>query len=374
MADHERPTVVDGINASPVVQIITWLCLVFSVLSVSAQFATKRALARKLGAADWILLGALVLSVGQIATVLSPSGQGIGVSSEHQTKDKADQALQALYAAELLNIFTLVATKVALLFALVAITPSSGHRIIIGATGFVTVGWGISTVFAIAFQCPAPTRWNLLTPSPACIDMKAVRTYSAAMNLATDVALIIIPSIIVIPVQMTWEKRLTILGGFWSRIVTVCACIAQLVLIRRETSEDFLYTVFLDVITMELVQSVGLMATTIPFLKPFLMSLESGFLRVDDTRRQLSTNNTSKGSSGGKKWASKYIEIRKQRGWAVSHELRESAAKSRERNLNLAPQTEWAVEHELDETKNGYAGSEDVERGGRHHGLQPHAL
>ncbi|KAK4209726.1 hypothetical protein QBC37DRAFT_429937 [Rhypophila decipiens] len=343
-SERTRPSVIDGVDASPVVQIMAWLCLVLSVLSVAAQFATKQLLARKLKSADWVLLGALILSVGQIAAILSPGGQGIGLSSDRQDDSAVDIALQVFYSSELLNIFALVATKAALLFALLAITPDTRHRVVIFATGAITLLWGISNLFAIAFQCPEPARWNVMRHGAQCVDLHAVRAFSAITNLLLDVILIVIPSIIIIPVQMTWDKRIKILGGFWCRVVPVCASIVQIILLYRsptvfslpttttEQGPDFLYELYKPTTTTLLVQTTGLMATTVPFLKPFLMSLESGFLRADDeARRQESTfgasskgtasggsnnNNNKKGSN--KMWsASKYIEIRRQRAWAV---------------------------------------------------------
>ncbi|KAM7219915.1 hypothetical protein V8F06_004770 [Rhypophila decipiens] len=341
-SERTRPSVIDGVDASPVVQIMAWLCLVLSVLSVAAQFATKQLLARKLKSADWVLLGALILSVGQIAAILSPGGQGIGLSSDRQNDSAVDNAFQVFYSSELLNIFALVATKAALLFALLAITPDTRHRVVIFATGAVTLLWGTSNLFAIAFQCPEPARWNLMRHGAQCVDLHAVRAFGAITNLLLDVILIVIPSIIIIPVQMTWDKRIKILGGFWCRVVPVCASIVQIILLFRspkvfslpnsttttEQAPDFLYELYKPTTTALLVQTTGLMATTVPFLKPFLMSLESGFLRADDeARRQESTfGASSKGTGSGsnnkngsnKMWsASKYIEIRRQRAWAV---------------------------------------------------------
>ncbi|KAK0625003.1 hypothetical protein B0T17DRAFT_531643 [Bombardia bombarda] len=132
------------------------------------------------------------------------------------------------------------------------------------------------------------------------------------MNILTDAALVVIPSIIVLPVQMSWGKRFTILGGFWTRLLAIGASIVQIVFIRQlfTTDEDFLYGVYREVISMELVQTVGIMTACVPFLKPFLMSLESGFLRADDVNRQLTitTKNSSKQAS-----TNRYIEIQKQR-------------------------------------------------------------
>ena len=47
-------------HAAPLIQILTWLFLAFSTLSIVAHFATKLALSRRLTRADFILLSALV--------------------------------------------------------------------------------------------------------------------------------------------------------------------------------------------------------------------------------------------------------------------------------------------------------------------------
>jgi len=94
------------------------------------------------------------------------------------------------------------------------------------ATGVVTLLWGFSAVLLIAFQCPSPRRWDITNPE--CMNLRAVRTYNAIMNIVTDLALAIVPTLMVLPLQITSEKRLTLITGFWSRIAVVFASAAQI--------------------------------------------------------------------------------------------------------------------------------------------------
>lgn len=55
----KRPAFHDS-HAAPLIQILAWLFLAFSTLAVVAQFATKKAMSRRLVAADFVLLAALV--------------------------------------------------------------------------------------------------------------------------------------------------------------------------------------------------------------------------------------------------------------------------------------------------------------------------
>ena len=59
----KRPAFHDG-HAAPLIQILAWLFLAFSILAVVAQFATKKAMSRRLVAADFVLLAALVSILG----------------------------------------------------------------------------------------------------------------------------------------------------------------------------------------------------------------------------------------------------------------------------------------------------------------------
>jgi hypothetical protein len=50
---------------------------------------------------------------------------------------------------------------------------------------------------------------------------RAVRTYNAIMNILTDLALAAVPTLIVSPLQVTRGRRVTLMAGFWARIVYV---------------------------------------------------------------------------------------------------------------------------------------------------------
>lgn len=66
MISHRNPTdagkrpAFDDRHAAPLIQILTWLFLAFSSLSIIAHFATKKALSRPTTKGDLILLAALV--------------------------------------------------------------------------------------------------------------------------------------------------------------------------------------------------------------------------------------------------------------------------------------------------------------------------
>ncbi|KAI0403899.1 hypothetical protein F4802DRAFT_275383 [Xylaria palmicola] len=318
-ASTRGPSPITWGHEASLLQILALLLLAFSILSVSAQFATKLVLRKRLDAADGILFIALLLVIGQLSTLLSPEGRIVGNSAAGLRDGEIEGAMKALYSGDILGILALGVAKISLLVSLLMITPIKWHRTSIHAVGIFIITWVVTAVFSIAFQCPLPKPWDVLDDS--CIDIRSVRTYNAILTILTDVALLIIPTIIIHSVQLTWRKRLTLLGGFWCRTGVIGATVAQLIYVRRLVfDEEYLENVWQVIVCEEVVYTTSLIVTCIPFLKPFLLSLESGFLRADDEVRRQDTSlpGSSNHSSG---WTSRYVKIRNQRNWGQSIEM-----------------------------------------------------
>lgn len=84
----------------------------------------------------------------------------------------------------------------------------------------------------------------------------------------------------------------------------IIACVAQMVYTARVAGDrDLTFDSWPATLCMEIVQCVSLTTACIPYLQPFLLSLESGLLCSDDYRRQ-SIKNSSYASGRPSKPAS----------------------------------------------------------------------
>lgn len=131
------------------------------------------------------------------------------------------------------------------------------------------------------------------------------------MNMLTDLGLIIIPILIILPRQMALETRLTIIFVFSLRTLyvkamlvyksrdllltrAIAATIAQITFLSRWTrteNNDFTLRMFPWLISMQVVQCTSLSTACIAYLWPFLKSLRSGKLWAEDVAQ--STYNRS---------------------------------------------------------------------------------
>lgn len=95
-------------------------------------------------------------------------------------------------------------------------------------------------------------------------------------------------------IQTTWGKKTLVICVFGSRVFVTPALICQIFYSSKGlSSSDPTFDMWELTVIMAVVQVTSILAICIPNLKPFLDSLESGQIRVDDLRRQ------GKSSSGG---------------------------------------------------------------------------
>ncbi|KAI0018011.1 hypothetical protein F4780DRAFT_752837 [Xylariomycetidae sp. FL0641] len=324
LASRAARPVIDQSHNAPVVQVIAWLMLIFSILSFVAHSLTKVFLGRRLTTPDSVLAFGVVLAIAETSTLLS-LGRNVGNSPEGLTEQEVDNALKALYVGNIISVAALAAIKSSVLLPLLAVTPIDRHRVAIYATITATIVWGIGAAFSFAFQCPAPERWRVADRK--CIDIRTFQTWVASVDMALDLAVVIIPTSIILPVKMPWGDRFAIVGGFWFRVLTIAATAVQLYFLQQLIFDDtYLKTVWPSTILKEVVQATSIMTACIPFLKPFLVRLETGFLQADDIARTTSSNTVwgpkrSDFATTSKllhTWGSSYMRIRNKQAWGRS--------------------------------------------------------
>jgi hypothetical protein len=90
----------------------------------------------------------------------------------------------------------------------------------------------------------------------------------------------------------------------------IAASIVQVFYIRKLVfDEKYLNNVWQVVLSTEIVQTTSIMTACIPFLKPFLMSLESGFLRADNVDRATELRSQASSQKIISNASSRYIRL-----------------------------------------------------------------
>ncbi|MCJ1310489.1 Eukaryotic translation initiation factor 2A [Agyrium rufum] len=312
-------------DLSPVVEILTWFLLSLAVLAVVARIIIKLWIVHRVNVDDYLVFGSL-----------------------------------AQYAAEFLFITSLALAKLSLVSFFRSLTPVALYKKSGVVLGALVIGWAVTAEVAGAFQCRLPEAWRFTVSGGVCFDRVSMRhpfladkpphvsagsfaltfvgdivtnwldsekqlawlNYTAALNILTEVGLIVLPLFIVGRLQLNLKKKLVVLSVFLSRIVVIAALICQLLYqisaLKAPTStsedhnnnanantNDVTYPPWRAQLSAQFVQCLAIVTTCMVYLKPFMDSLESGFIRVDDLRRRGdSTVEYARGNGGGDNSAS----------------------------------------------------------------------
>ncbi|TQV90437.1 PTH11-like integral membrane protein [Cordyceps javanica] len=290
MPSPQRELVTDR-NKSPLIQILAWMFLVIAVLSCIARSGTKLYMVKRLKTEDWYAIVATIAACGQYIALVAGGYQGLGKHAADLKPDKVNGALQGQYAADILFIASLFCAKIATAMMTTTISQRS-HKRMIQAVELLIALWAASGLFVVFFQCQLPNPWYYVERK--CIQRVAFWSYFSVLNIATDLLLIAIMVENVRRIQTSWSKKTLVICVFGSRIFVTPAVVAQIIFLKRSfsTTDPTFDTWELTIITA-VVSCISILAVCVPNLKPFLDSLESGQIRVDDLRRQ------GKSSSGG---------------------------------------------------------------------------
>lgn len=124
-----------------------------------------------------------------------------------------------MYAASMLVIGVLAASKASVTHLVIAINPSRKLVLACYGTLGLVLAWTIASVFALAFQCDLPQPWN--SKGNKCVDRFALNVGIHALNIFTDCVIVAIPFIMMQSVQVSMSKRFVVSGLFAARLVYV---------------------------------------------------------------------------------------------------------------------------------------------------------
>ncbi|KAJ4154142.1 hypothetical protein LMH87_010605 [Akanthomyces muscarius] len=240
---------------------------------------------------DWFAIVATIAACGQYVVHVASGYQGLGKHVADLTPHRVNGALKGQYAADVLFIASLFCAKMATAMMTKSISQRS-HKQIIQGIGLLIAVWAGTGILVILFQCQLPSPWYYIERK--CIKRVDFWSYFSVINIITDLLLIGIMIENVRRIQTSWSKKAVVISVFGSRIFVTPGIVSQILFFRRSFSTaDPTFDMWELTIINAVVTCTSILAICIPNLKPFLDSLESGQIRVDDLRRQ------GKSSSGG---------------------------------------------------------------------------
>ncbi|KAF2197263.1 hypothetical protein GQ43DRAFT_496554 [Delitschia confertaspora ATCC 74209] len=273
-------------DVGPFLDVITWVLLITSSLAVLTRLVTKKALRRRVDIDDAFVVAALLTSIGSGIAVCIQTANGLGEDIALLTKSDVVRYEKSAYATKLLYIATLAFAKLSIISLLMILTASVLHRKVGITLATFIAAWGVVSEITAAFECGLKKPWNSNGPDATCLNMPAFWRATGIINMLTDLTLIFFPVHVIVTLQMSVGKRLTILLFFGARSLDIIATGIQLAYADAFNSPNHTRALWKWTLTTQIIQCITIVTSCIPYLRPLLESIPSGMYGADELRRR----------------------------------------------------------------------------------------
>ncbi|PVI01607.1 hypothetical protein DM02DRAFT_341538 [Periconia macrospinosa] len=264
-----------GINAqdqSGLIAILTAFALGLVLLSIGTRIYARHEF-RLYRIDDFTFFAATGFAVVQFSLIFEELRQGLG-KSEDQISPTVVPRMQKLgFAADLLYLIVLFLSKCCVSFLFLNLTPGNAHMRVIWTTVAASSTWVITSILLEAIRCNPSHPWtdDMVTCTNAFVRWAVI----AALDAAIEFALVANAIYIVFDLQMAIKSKIIVVGAFSWRIPNIAFTIARLVFLSHpfEPSSSHIWNSRV-VSTTQLSVGYTILATVVPYLKPFMMAYE----------------------------------------------------------------------------------------------------
>ncbi|KAJ5473525.1 hypothetical protein N7475_003091 [Penicillium sp. IBT 31633x] len=197
---------------------VSIMIAILQTIVVGARFYTRYMQKLSIGLDDYLIVPALLASVGQAGLYIYLVKQGaIGYHLEYvmQTPQKLVTLQKGLYANQILDFpFTVTPAEISILLFYVRIFSVRTFRILAYICGAIVLGHGIGVLFAAIFQCsPIEYTWDS-NITGTCFDQQAFYRFVSPPNILTDVLILVMPLPYVWKLHTSLGHKLALSGVF----------------------------------------------------------------------------------------------------------------------------------------------------------------
>ncbi|KAI0457283.1 hypothetical protein F5B21DRAFT_464951 [Xylaria acuta] len=197
-------------------------------------------------------------------------------------EDAVESFLRAEYASFVFQLIALALIKWSISASIQQLSPSATHQSLDCVLRIVVGLWLLSAVLTTLFQCALPKPWDYVN-NPHCINRRAWWTYVSVVNIGTEFFIVALYFLIIGNLRMSLARRSVVLLIFSTRLLIIGIALAQLaVFFDAFPSFDLTMDLWLPTILNQATLSASVVTASIPYLRPFMESLQSGVARVEN--------------------------------------------------------------------------------------------
>ncbi|KAF2476742.1 uncharacterized protein BDR25DRAFT_278059 [Lindgomyces ingoldianus] len=194
--------------------VVSSIFAALGTIAVALRLWTRLVIIRAPGIEDAIIVASWMCAVVTVITIGMQIVHGLGEHVSTLSGDDTTQLLFNFYISISTYCASIGLTKTAILVQYLRVFPTRTFQIWCWAFIFIVVAYTIATVFACIFVCiPVQSFWNG-DPNGKCINELASWFSNAAINIVTDLMIIVLPMPVIKNLNLARRQKKLLMGIF----------------------------------------------------------------------------------------------------------------------------------------------------------------
>ncbi|KAK2743765.1 hypothetical protein FQN57_004702 [Myotisia sp. PD_48] len=368
--DSTRAYVITDTDKRGAIIITATILMSWMVLTFATRAYTRTNMNGPFGLDDLLAGIGSAFGVLHTAVLVRATIQGLGKSKELLGTAEIYTAEKLFYISDIMFLIAHCFAKLTVLFLLRRLGREPLYRNMCSAAAALIVVWGAASTIAISVRCNLSKPWVL---DDHCTDLKRKWQAFTAFDISTEALLVALTVFLVWGLQMPWSRKAVVVGAFCSRLPVVVTSAIRIHYINLiKDFQDPTLTFTTAILCTEVLVHYSLMAATIPCLKPFVISFNTGWGRGSQTTGK--AYNSYHSSEGSATTRNQNMPARPSNRMGYTSDIRqdishnntikagESSGRDRDRDISeigsqnpehmfIRQTTAWTIEHEAYEMK-----------------------
>ncbi|KAI5252052.1 hypothetical protein E4T42_03755 [Aureobasidium subglaciale] len=279
------------------------ICMVIVIVVVAMRMYTRIYLVKSFWWDDWCTLFALALWIGETGLFQMACSWGAGKHIyDLAVSDLYPNLLRGWVVCAVMYSITMLFSKLSILLLYRRLFPISNFAKRWWAVVAFTVAYSLGGVFASLFQCrPMESAWSLTTSPDYCISTEKFYTANAALNVVSDIMILILPIPIVWGLNTDVRKKVILTGLFSMGSISCLVSILRMrsiIVLYKDGFEDLTWGLVEVVVWSQAELTAAMICTCTPCLRPLFEKITPIlFSSVVGSRKGNSTHDYN-GSNG----------------------------------------------------------------------------
>ncbi|KIW24041.1 uncharacterized protein PV07_09780 [Cladophialophora immunda] len=282
-----------GMQAVVTAAVFNALAFVFIVLRCISRFMVIH----QAGPEDYLIIFALVLSVGLTVTIALQKDHGLGRHADTVSEEDNETLSKLLYASIIVYNLGLFLVKDSILYQYLRFFVERRYRLAAWILIVFICVAGVTFILTSCFSCwPVAYYWDKSIKGGHCVDLMAFWFSFSGFNIVTDLAVWVLPMPVLKSLQLPRKQKISLiavfaLGGFGC----ITAILRLHALYIASISTDLTYDNVGAATWSAAELNVGIMCACIPAMRPVISLIFPRLL--SSSRRDQQSNPYPRGAS-----------------------------------------------------------------------------